>query len=308
MNNFNTNIKTDDVIKQIEAENQKKNFVTFDVRNYLNTKLNPNEASKTLTIRLLPSTPEGGFPFQKVHMHSIKVNREVSSSGWKTLPCLVENGFEEQCPLCELSKEAFRMETLATSDSEKKKYHEIATSNRARTMYIVRCIERGHESDGVKFWLMSGAKDGPYSKIMSVWTTRYNKALKKGETMNIFDLNEGRDLEITIKRSTDGKNVYSVVDDDDNSPLTTDYELGMSWINDTKKWTDVYKVKPYEYMEILSSGDIPEFDKQQNKYVGRLAKQEADDGTEEPMEHEEMPEYDGHTTAVNPNYEDDLPY
>ena len=291
-NNFNSNITPNDVIEQLKNAEQAKNFISFDPKNYLNTRLENGETSKTITIRLLPINKDGGFPFQKVYMHTIKVNKEVAPSGWKTLPCPIHNHLvgangEGECPFCTVAKQAYEMKKRATNEAEKKKYGDIESDNRARTMYVVRCIERGHENDGVKFWLMSGAKEGPYEKIMKLWSARYNKGLQKGENVNIFDLNNGNDLEITISKSTDGKNVYSVVDDRDSSPLSNDFELGNKWINDEKKWSDVYKVKPYDYMAILLDGDVPYFDKEQNKYVGKNSEKENEEQSDTTANNED---------------------
>ena len=90
MSNFNANI-TEDTIKEYltneeKKKNEKKNFINFDPKNYLNTRLENGESEKTLTIRILPPNNEGGFPFQKVYVHQVKVNKEVAPSGWKTFP------------------------------------------------------------------------------------------------------------------------------------------------------------------------------------------------------------------------------
>ena len=277
-NNFDVNISEDTVKEYLineEKKKEKKTFFTFDPKNYLNTKLENGEDSKTLTIRILPPNKDGGFPFQKVYVHQVKVNKEVSPTGWKTLPCPKQNGFDDHCPFCEVSHQAYASKSKdGITLSEKEKYDDIAKSNKAKLMYIVRCIERGHENDGVKFWMMSAAKEGPYEKIMKLWTSRYNNGIKKGENINIFDLNKGKDLEITITKSDNDKSVYSVVDDPDYSPLTTDFELGNKWINDDKKWFDVYRVKPYDYMSIILEGDVPYFNKDKNCYVGKYAEEE----------------------------------
>ena len=73
MSNFNVNVDASSIEKQhdLEAEvNAPKVIKTkFDKKNYLNVKLEPNENSKTITIRLLPFDVNGGSPFKKVHMH-----------------------------------------------------------------------------------------------------------------------------------------------------------------------------------------------------------------------------------------------
>lgn len=272
MSNFNSNISSEAILKQLEEKaqaQQKKETVAFDPKNYLNVRLAPNEMEKTLTIRLLPSTAESDTPFTKVHMHSIKVNKEIQESGWKTFVCPTNNHMGDECPFCSMSTEAYKLMKLATNPSEKNKYKEISTINRVKTMWVVRCIERGHEQEGVKFWLIPDSKDGAYAKIMALWTARWKKGQEKGVINNIFDLNNGKDIDVTVKRSSDGKSVFSVVDSDERTPLTNDFEQGLSWINDSKKWSDVYKVKPFEYMEIIACGGVPVFDKEKNKYVDK---------------------------------------
>lgn len=269
MSNFNVNITPNDVMNQLEKENQKKVFTTFNPNNYLNTRLSANETSKTLTIRLLPPNSQGGFPFEPIHMHTVKVSKEVSESGWKNFVCPTHNHMGNACPFCSLSEEAKKMKNSTSNEQEKKRYQEIETLNRAKQMWVVRCIERGHEDDGVKFWLVPNSKDGAYAKIMGVWNTRWKKAQEKGQVNNIFDLNNGKDLDVTITRSADGKTVFSIVDADEKTPLTDDFNKGVEWINDTKKWSDVYRVKPYEYMEVVASGGVPVFSKDKNKYVDR---------------------------------------
>lgn len=324
MSNFNTNITVDDVKRQLELENQKKvftNVTAFDPKNYLNTRLGTNETSKTLTIRLLPPSAQGGIPFTKVHMHTIKVNKEISESGWKTFVCPIHNGMGDDCPFCALADSAKTAMKETANEREKEKYKEIANLNRAKEMWVVRCVQRGHEEDGVKFWLIPNSKDGAYAKIMNVWQTRWNKGVERGVENNIFDLNNGKDLDVTITKSADGKNVVSVVDSDERTPLTTDYELGMKWLNDSKKWSDVYRVKPFEYMKIVCCGGVPVFSKEKNCYVDKneeLAEKEAEaesNLTEQKVDYSKMPqpqEYNFMGQPFNSNNEpqedEDLPF
>jgi hypothetical protein len=111
---------------------------------------------------------------------------------------------------------------------------------------------------------------------MNIYFKRKEAAEKKGKTSNIFDLNEGKDLIITLSKDENGKTVTKVADDDDKTPLTDNYEQGVAWINDPKQWNEVYTVKPYEYMDIVIRGGVPVFDKEQGKYVDLEEKKEAD--------------------------------
>jgi len=267
MATFKTNMNPDAVNAQILEGNKEKTYsTTFDVKNYLNVRLDANEQKKKLTIRLLPSSPESTTPFEKVYMHTIRVNKDVSASGWKTFVCPTHNHMGTSCPFCDVSEQAKKAKNSTNNELEKENYKNIESMNRVREMWIARCIERGHEEDGVKFWLISNAKDSPYAKIMAAWQNRWDKAKEKGQVNDIFDLNTGRDIDVTITKN-DGKNVFSIDVDDERKPLTEDYELGMSWINDQKKWSDVYKVKPVEYMEVIVNGGVPMYSKDKGAYV-----------------------------------------
>lgn len=279
--NLSVNVDAAAVNEQYENEHKvvpQKKRTEFDPKNYLQARLGQGETSKTLTIRLLPFSPDGGSPFKKVHIHTVKVNKELSPGGWRTFVCPVHNKMGDKCPFCEVSTGARKLRLEAPTEVEKKKYGDVEFMNRAKAAWIVRCIERGHEEDGPKFWLFndSAKKDGVYDKIMNIYFERKKAAERKGKDSNIFDVNDGKDLIITLTRDQNGKTVTKVVDDEDKSPLTESYEQGMAWINDEKKWTEVYTIKPYEYMEIVVKGGVPVFDKEKNKYVDSVEKAEND--------------------------------
>ena len=276
-NNFSVNIDDDAVKNQYEQEQKQPQKKTqFDTKNYLQARLGANEDSKTLTIRLLPFSPEGGSPFKKVFMHTVKVNKGVSPSGWKTFVCPTHNKKDgtimgDKCPFCETSAKARELKSKALDEPTKNKYGDIEFLNRVKEMWIVRCIERDHEEDGVKFWLFNSSKkkDGVYDKIMNLAKIRSEAAAKKGNKYSIFDLNNGLDLVVTLTRTSDNKTAIQIIDAGFPSPLTDNIELGEKWINDAKQWNEVYTVKSYEYMEIIAMGGIPVFNKEINKYVDK---------------------------------------
>ena len=276
-NNFSVNIDDDAVKTQYEQEQRQPQKKTqFDTKNYLQARLGANEDSKTLTIRLLPFSPEGGSPFKKVFMHTVKVNKGVSPSGWKTFVCPTHNKKDgtimgDKCPFCETSAKARELKSKALDEPTKNKYGDIEFLNRVKEMWIVRCIERDHEEDGVKFWLFNSSKkkDGVYDKIMNLAKIRSEAAAKKGNKYSIFDLNNGLDLVVTLTRTSDNKTAIQIIDAGFPSPLTDNIELGEKWINDAKQWNEVYTVKSYEYMEIIAMGGIPVFNKEINKYVDK---------------------------------------
>ena len=224
----------------------------------------------------MPFSPEGGSPFKKVFMHTVKVNKEVSPSGWKTFVCPTHNKKDgavmgDKCPFCETSAKARELKSKSLDEPTKKKYGDIEFLNRVKEMWIVRCIERDHEEDGVKFWLFNSSKkkDGVYDKIMNLAKIRSEAAAKKGNTYSIFDLNNGLDLVVTLSRTSDNKTAVQIIDAGLPSPLSEDFELGEKWIHDSKKWDEVYTVKPYEYMAIIAMGGVPMFNKEENKYVDK---------------------------------------
>ncbi len=299
---FSINIDADAVKEQYEAEQeaamaskaQKK--TQFDTKNYLQARLGENETTKTLTIRLLPFSPEERTPFHKVHMHTVRVNKEISQSGWKTFVCPTHNKkngkpMGEKCPFCDISAKARELKSMALDEPTKKKYDDVAFLNRVKEMWIVRCIERGHEEDGVKFWLFSSSpkkKDGVLDKIMMIENQRSASAARKGNKYSIFDLNNGMDLIITLNKTADGKTTVQIIDEGMPSKLSEDYELGMQWVNDQKKWDEVYTIKPYDYMKIVSGGGVPVFNKELGRYVDKEEEEKLKAEAEQEKANEEM--------------------
>lgn len=267
--NFGVEIDAAAIISQYDAENVTPvtpKRINFNEKNYLQARLLPSETTKTMTIRVLPFRKEGGTPFKKVHMHTVRVNKEVAANGWKTFVCPVTNKddegnpFGERCPFCETSKKARELKfTEGISEEAKKKYGDIEYLNKAKDMYIVRCIERGHESDGVKFWLFPSSKknDGVYDKLMNLFRQRMSE-----DNYNIFSLENGKDIVLTLTRTSDGKTNIQLVDKSLPSPLSSSEEEGVKWINDDKKWQDVYTVKPYGFMSIIVEMGIPRYSKE----------------------------------------------
>ena len=325
---FTANIDGTAVVEQYEREHiapSTKKKTEFTPKNYLSARLNPGQTTKTLTIRLLPFSPDGNDPFKKVFIHTVKVSKDVSSGGWKTFVCPTHNEMGDKCPFCEVSEEAKKMRLKTESVAERKNYGDIEFMNKAKAAWIVRCIERGHEEDGVKFWLFNDSRkgDGVYDKIIKIYNERKKSAERKGKTSNIFDLNDGKDLIITLSKDSNGKTVIQIVDDEDRSPLTEDFDLGMSWINDSKKWDEVYTVKPYKYMEIIVKGGIPVWDKVNGGYVDSQEKAEKDRKAAEEELKENLTEHkrdfsdfpkestetkSESTSGIFINSEDDLPF
>ena len=312
MNNKNFSVNIDAEAVKIQYEQEQKTFTPkktqFNEKNYLQARLSDKETSKTLTIRLLPFSPEGGSPFKKVFMHTVKVNKEVAPNGWKTFVCPTHNkkdgeAMGDGCPFCETSAKAKELKSKALDESTKKRYGDIEFLNKVKEMWIVRCIERDHEEDGVKFWLFNSSKkkDGVYDKIMNLAKIRAEAAARKGNNYSIFDLNNGLDLIVTLTKTADNKTSIQIVDDGFPSPLTDDFDLGMKWIQDDKNWYDVYTVKSYDYMAIIAQGGIPVFNKELNKYVDKEEMNKIKEEAEKKRIEEELTEETKDYSAINDN-------
>ena len=272
---FSTEIGTDAIMAQYEEESKRnlpqKKKVNYDPKHYLDTIMKKGELEKSLTIRLLPFSKTEPLPFHKIYMHSVRVNKEFAASGWKLLVCPKHNGFSDQCPFCQLQERTRDMMFAEKDENKRKQMSNIEFANRAREFWVVRCIDRDKEEDGVKFWTFphSRKNDGIYDKIMNIFNKRKLEAEKRGREMNIFSLENGKDLEITIKKDANNKSVYTIIDCGEATPLTEDVELGNSWINDPVEWTDVYSAKPYDYLELVLQMKVPIFDKESGHYVAK---------------------------------------
>ena len=275
------NIDIDEEWKNV-CEGQKRES-TFNEKNYLNVRLEKGEAQKKITIRLLPMDPNGGTPFAKVHFHNVKVNEELVKPGMKPYknfvclnprnnPTIDHEKFGNKCPFCEINKDAYKKFESATTEAEKEMWKKISLENKSKESVIVRCIERGAEEDGVKFWKFNLKIDNsdPYHKIMELYKTRKEEGAKVGREINILDLYNGRDLTITVKRgNTENQTVVDVIESSVETPLTDNEELFDAWLNDSKKWQDVFTAKPYDYLQLVQEGKVPWYDRVANKWVDK---------------------------------------
>lgn len=258
----------------------------FDEKNYLNIRLSDNQTTKELKYRLLPIDGESNTPFKKIHVHTVKVPKEVSPSGWKSYICIEKtegidrNIYGSKCPFCEMNREAYKKFSEETEPTIKERWKKISLENIPKEACIVRGIERGAEEDGPKFWKFNIRKDktDPKGQIMELYKTRLEESREEGlEDENILDINTGKDLKITISLASDnnqGENRTSVkiVDYGKNKPLSTDVNQMLEWVNDSKKWSDVFTIKPYDYLSVILEGEIPFYDKTLNKWVKKMDK------------------------------------
>lgn len=280
------NISSEELEKQ-RADIQNKNYVNdrrinFNEKNYLNVRLNKNEANKTITIRILPISATCSNVFEIIKTHTLKVDKQIAKSGFKQFICLnnkhIKNNENKGCPLCQKSQEYFDASKNAASDEEKKALFKLGYSFASKNTFIVRVIERGKESDGTKFWKFNSHNDGNgiYDKLMNIYEARKQESIDAtGKPYSIFDLKEGRDIKISLSRSDKtNRTTIDIIDSGFSSPLSSDISLANSWISDTKIWQDVYSIKTYDYLKIIGNNEIPMFDVNTNTFVPRMKSEE----------------------------------
>lgn len=282
MGKFNGNVSGSAVEESMDKPQkiaQKKN--DFDAKNYLDTKLADGQNERTITVRILPVSNEDGNFRIAVKTHNLKVNRRIAQSGFKSFLCLDDPQVPNynpsiRCPICEKSKYYFEeAKKCRETDKEKsKKLFMKACSLKNKVTYIVRVIERGKESEGVKFWRFNENTQGKgiYDSLIALYKQRKNDMAEEGiENYNIFDLDNGRDIVLNLTRTerSDGQEgvAIQITDKSINKTLTNDIELGNAWINDVKKWYNAYTVKSPEYLSIIADDMIPYFDRAQEKFV-----------------------------------------
>lgn len=239
--------------KRIYKEtNQKRGKVPFNPKNYLNTKVDAGKTEKRLTVRLINITPEAEVPFKEVTMHYNKSDR-------KSYVCTEETeGLEEntvkKCPFCELRRETEeRQRELGGDDPEMwNVLKKIRNENLGIKYYIVRVIDRDDEDHGVKFWRISQTT---YETILDI----YRENLSDG--IDIFDYETGKDLIIKINKKDNKNLISSIMTKNNQSPLAANTELFAKYVEDEKKWYEVYTIKAYDYLKIIVSGGKPKFRK-----------------------------------------------
>lgn len=267
--------------KQKNVEQTKKQ--EFNEENYLNTRLSDKEDSKTITIRLVLTEDIDGkskvaIP---VEVHSIKLNEKqqraktIANGKFKSFICLndphLEYHDDQGCPLCNKMKSIFD-EAAATTQKgspEWKAMCKQAYKFDSKTAYIARCIERGHEDEGIKFWRFNKRDDG--SGILDKLKNMY--ALRKSRGIDMFDYNNGFDIILTLSKDPDptpgapDKTVISIDADVLPSTLADTQEQIDAWVNDPKDWRDMYRSKSYDYLKIVADGESPVWSKELGKFV-----------------------------------------
>lgn len=294
--------ETRNSLKPVEKPNQEQNNGNkkngFDKKNYLNDRLEKDQDKKELIIRLLPIDKDSKTPFKIIRMHNVNVPAEIAESGWKKYVCLSETKdidhekYGNKCPFCELRYEAFkRAKDESLDKGERNKWYQLGKDSFPHDICIIRCIERGHEEDGPKFWKFTIKKDGtdPYNLITNLNDTRREEkkayGLLTNENWTLYDVLTGKDLKIIItkeKQEQDSKakatkRGISIMDYGPEGPASLDQTKIEQWVNDEKKWSDVFAIKPYDYLSIVLDGEIPFFNKDEQKWVVKEKKTESNE-------------------------------
>ena len=91
-----------------------------------------------------------------------------------------------------------------------------------------------------------------------------------GRDVNILDLYNGRDLNLTVRRgNTENQTVIEIIESGVDTPVSSNPEQLNAWLNDDKKWQDVFTAKPYDYLHLILEGKYPWFDRELKKWVDR---------------------------------------
>lgn len=286
-----------------------KKEVTYNVKNYVNTKVLPSEKEKTVTIRILPIDKNSTSVFNEVYMH-------WDASAGKSFVCAkntknTPEGTDKNCPYCDLKDSAWEEFRNTKIESEKEKYKKIASANNPLQGFVLRVIDRSDESFGPKFLKVTeNILDG----IKAV-KEQYNKV-----NNDIFDYITGHDLELKYEYefSTKKSKFKNVLASIIPTPLHADEVTRNTWINDDKKWVDVFTIKSFDYLNIIMTGGDPWFDKPSGKWVDKkeLDKKKKDEEEKKNSDnHVDESEYDNDVDESEDGNEptesekiDDLPF
>ena len=313
--------------KRNAGNDAKNNKVVFNEKNYLNTRLANGETTRTVKIRILPVKPGTNKIALPISIHSLKVDKQVAQSGFKTFLCLNDGNLTEHdqrgCPICNKSKELFQMANELPKDDEhayekRKALCKEAFKYQPKTAYIVRVIERGKEDEGVKFWRFNHWDNGKGCKdqLENLYNLRKEEMEEAGvENFNIFDLHNGKDIVLTLTKSQKenshiDKTEITITDAGICTPLSKDENQIEEWVNDPKDWKDMYACKDFKYLEIVSDGGIPVYSPEQGCYVAKDIKELQDSQAELEAAQEVLngaPKVDDNSLTSEDN-EDDLPF
>ena len=247
MSTFDAVLKQYEQNKNATSGNSNKMSSEDRLKRYFTTVLPKGSKGEERRIRILP-TKDGSSPFVEVKFHEVQVDGK-----WVKLYDPAQEG--KRSPLNEVCEGLM----MSGVDSDK----ELARNYRSRKFYIVKVIDRDHESDGVKFWRFkhNHKGDGVIDKIFPIFRN-------KGDVTNPEN---GRDLilSLTLTKAGTGKE-YTVINsvlNDDPSVLHTYADVAKTWLDDELAWSDVYARKGEDYVELVARGEAPRWDSDQKRYV-----------------------------------------
>lgn len=245
--------KSVDVYEKLVNSEETFEATKTDLTKYFTIMLPENENKGEKTVRLLPFEPNSRELFKLVKFHNLKVGNK-----WRKLYDPEQDG--EVSPLNDMYR------ILNRGDKEDKK---LSYTYKSRDFYIIRCIERGREEEGVKFWRFP-ARDG--EGVMDKLNPLIEKQnqRKPGSGAIWRPDGSGRDIIISIVRDKGkGKNYTKVssIQLDDPSPLSNDPKQAEMWLNDTLSYRDVFRKKPTEFLELVAQGVEPYWDMATQKFV-----------------------------------------
>jgi hypothetical protein len=254
MSTFDAVLKQYEQNKNATSGNSNKMSSEDRLKRYFTTVLPKGSKGEERRIRILP-TKDGSSPFVEVKFHEVQVDGK-----WVKLYDPAQEG--KRSPLNEVCEGLM----MSGVDSDK----ELARNYRSRKFYIVKVIDRDHESDGVKFWRFkhNHKGDGVIDKIFPIFRN-------KGDVTNPEN---GRDLilSLTLTKAGTGKE-YTVINsvlNDDPSALHTDADVAKTWLDDELTWSDVYARKGEDYLEMVARGEVPRWDTASSKWVSNLTTEE----------------------------------
>lgn len=340
--------------KKKNVENVQKN--EFNLDNYLNTRLKKGETRRKLKVRIvLTQDIDGRWKMAiPVNIHSLKLTesqnkqKKVSESGYKSFICLndkhISNDIGHQgCPLCNKKTQIFEQANQAIDAAERKSLCKEAYKYDTKTAFIVRCIERGKENEGVKFWRFNKRDDGGgvYDMLKEAFElykfptddngNEYKIIDENGEEVrnpnyvlpssseDIFNYYTGRDIIITLTQTPDptpgapDKTTVKINVDNKQTPLAANEELMNLYINDTKDWRDMYRSKSFEYLQLIANDETPVFNKTTQSFVPWRDMEATNKEIEQEAARELLVELVEQTTTYIPttnniNKDEDLPF
>ena len=162
----------------------------------------------------------------------------------------------------------------------------------------------------------SSKGEGIFDKLITLYQNRRDSYRENGRgDYNIFDLNNGRDIILTVTRQFDknGKEIapsYQIDAEDFEKPLSQDVEQMNKWIQDTKQWYDAYTARTAEYLKIIAEDEVP-VKNSEGKWVAKVQQIENANKEEEAVK-EAQTILEDKTVVVNTvdpsDTGDDLPF